>query len=326
MARDYLDLVGTIEGYYPRAIGGNARDEPLRLQLVTYANNAMKEIERMRRWTLSYGTSSITTAQGTATYPIPAGILTITNLYYLTTTGSPVRLDDYSAMQLRDTYGEGSLPPQGAPRGFAILGTNIQLFPVPDNAGPTAGNYQLVVEGYQALQQIVETTGTLVAPTATLTVPSTPYLAQKGIPTSGTTGLSVRAAGYPQSAVVTDNWITNWSAFPLSTTVTMTTAAQSNVTNTQTFFNSVNWLIVDYPKVMEFAMMREVAAYLKSDIDYKMWEARYQHELDLMAEFHFDRLTTLEQFAVSTLGQRQNELRRLDYPLIYEVRGGIVGL
>jgi hypothetical protein len=57
-----------------------------------------------------------------------------------------------------------------------------------------------------------------------------------------------------------------------------------------------------------------------------MWEARYQHELDLMAEFHFDRQTTLEQFAVATLGQRQNELRRLDYPLIYEVRGGIVGL
>jgi hypothetical protein len=325
MARDYLDLVSTVEGYYPRAIGGNTRDEPLRLQLVTYANNAMKEIERIRRWSLAYGTATQVTSQGNATYVIPANILTITNIYYLTTTGSPVRLDDYSAMQLRDTYGEGPLPPQGAPKGFAILGTNFQIFPVPDFAGPASGNYNLIIEGYQSLAQIVETTGTT-AGTTTLTVPSTNYLLLKNVTSSGVTGLSIRGAGYPQSAAVTDNWITSWSAFPGATSVTMLSAPPTNVTTAQTFFNTVNWLIVDYPKVIEFAMMREVAAYLKSDIDYKMWEARYQHELDLMAEFHFDRQTTLEQFAVATLGQRQNELRRLDYPLIYEVRGGIVGL
>jgi hypothetical protein len=325
MARDYLDLVQDIEGYYPRAIGGNTRDEPLRLLLVKYANNAMKEIERIRRWSLAYGTATQVTTQGNATYAIPAALLTITNIYYLTTTGSPVRLDDYSAMQLRDTYGEGSIPPQGSPRGFSVLGTNIQIFPVPDFAGPTSGNYSLIIEGYQSLIPIVETTGTTVG-TTSLTVPSTAYLLGKGVPSSGTNGLSIRGAGNLQSAAVTDNAIVNWTAFPDATHVTMLSTPPTNVSTAQTFFNTVNWLIVDYPKVLEFAMMREVAAYLKSDADYKMWEARYQHELDMMAEFHFDRLTTLEQFGVATLGQRQNELRRLDYPLIYEVRGGIVGL
>jgi hypothetical protein len=320
-----LDLVADIEGYYPVAQGGNSRNEPLRLLLVKYANNAMKEIERIRRWSLAYGTATQVTTQGTATYAIPAAILTITNIYYLTTTGSPVRLDDYSAMQLRDTYGEGSIPPQGSPRGFSVLGTNLQIFPVPDFAGPSAGNYTLIIEGYQTLTPIVETTGTTNG-TTSLTVPSTNYLLTKGALSSGTNGLSIRGAGYAQSATVNDNFVANWSAFPDATHVTMLSTPPTIVTAAQTFFNTVNWLIVDYPKVLEFAMMREVAGFLKSDADYKMWEARYQHELDEMADFHLDRLTTLEQFAVATLGQRQNELRRLDYPLIYEVRGGIVGL
>jgi hypothetical protein len=323
MARDYLDLVSDLEAYYARAIGGSSHDEPLRLQLVRYAGNCFKEIERIRRWSLAYGTAQQVTVQGTATYAIPAGILTITDLYYLDSTGTPHVLEDYAARELRQVYGEGSASTQGPPVGFSILGTNVQLFPVPDGSGPSAGNYTLIFEGYQTLQPVIETTGTVNNSTS-LTVPSTPYLTAKGLGVSGSTGVSIRGAGYVQSAAVTDNWITNWSAFPNATTVTLTAAAPGNVSVAQTFFNSVNWLITDYPKTVEFAMMREVASYLKSDADYKMWEARYQHELDIMAEFHFDRLRTLETLATATMGQRQNQLRRLDYPLGYEVRGGLI--
>jgi hypothetical protein len=325
MARDWLDLVSNIEAAYPRAIGGSSRDEPLRLQLVPFANNAMKEVERIRRWSLAYGTAQQITFAGNATYAIPAAILVITNLYWLDTTGFPRRLEDYTARELREVYGEGSTPPRGAPVGFAILGTNVQLFPVPDSAGPSSGNYTLIFEGYQVLQPIVETTGTIAgAPSTTLTVPSTNYLTQRNVPVFATgLGVSIRGAGYPQSATVFDDWLTDWSAMPSGTTVTLAAAAPTNVATAQTFFNSTNWLIQDYPKLLEFAVMREVASYLLSD-DYQKWEARYQTELELMADFHFDRLATLETLAVAVTGQRQNSLRRLDYPMGYEVRGGVL--
>jgi hypothetical protein len=109
MAQDYLDLVSNVEAMYPRAIGGSSRDEPLRLQLVPFANNAMKEVERIRRWSLAYGTAQQVTTQGVAIYAIPAAILAITNLYWLT------RLDfrvgwRTTRLELRRVYGEGSIP------------------------------------------------------------------------------------------------------------------------------------------------------------------------------------------------------------------------
>jgi hypothetical protein len=57
---------------------------------------------------------------------------------------------------------------------------------------------------------------------------------------------------------VTDNWLTDWAAMPNATTVTLSAAAPGNVSVAQTFFNSTNWLIRDYPKLLEFAVMREV--------------------------------------------------------------------
>ena len=57
---------------------------------------------------------------------------------------------------------------------------------------------------------------------------------------------------------MTDNWLTDWAAMPNATTVTLSAAAPGNVSVAQTFFNSTNWLIRDYPKLLEFAVMREV--------------------------------------------------------------------
>lgn len=300
-----------IEAAYLRATGGQLYDENLRSRLVPWANNAFKEVERLRRWPFAYGTdqSTITTA-GTQSYPIPSGITTISNLYYLDSTGTPQLIENYDAMQLRLTYGEGAIGTPGPPIKFAIIGKNIEVFPVPDASGPTAGNYTLIFEGYQALTPIVETTSTPVALNTSLAVPATGYLVNRNVPASGTTGLSLRSAGYAQSATMVDTWLTNWSAFPDATDVTLTTAPITAIAATQTFFNSVNWLITDFPKVVEFAVMREVATYLKED--YTVWENRYQHEIDIMGDFAADRQTTIEQMATFTPGQRGLQLRRLD--------------
>jgi hypothetical protein len=102
LARDWIDLLSNIEAAYPRAIGGSSRDEPLRLQLVPWANNVLKEVERIRRWSLAYGTAQQITSAGNAVYGIPAAILVITNLYWLDTTGYPRRLEDYTARELRE--------------------------------------------------------------------------------------------------------------------------------------------------------------------------------------------------------------------------------
>jgi hypothetical protein len=252
--------------------------------------------------------------------------LSISNLYFLDTGGNPVTLENYSAQEMRRAFGEGALAAPGPPSKYSILGTNIEVFPVPDFAGPTAGNYTLIVEGYQGLAPIVETSGTTVAVSTSLTVPSTAALAALGLAPSGTTGLSVRTAGGTlvsnAAGVQVQTLITNWSAFPDATHVTMTTAAVTGGTNLQTFFNSQNWLITQFPKVVLFGVLREVASYLKDD--YKQWDARYQAEMDLMSEFAVDRQMSLEQLATATLGQRINQLRRLDVLLGVEVRGGVL--
>lgn len=321
MSRDYLAIAESIEADYPRASGGPA-DEPLRLQLVDWANDALNEIQRIRRWSLAYGKATQVTTPGTAVYSIPAGIRPLTNIYWLDSSGYPTLLENYAAMQGRLRLGEGAASTTGYPAYYAMEGTSIQIFPVPDANGPTSGNYTLVFEGYQQLTAlpIVETTGT-VSNSATLTVPSTAYLTARGVLTIGT-GVSIRGAGYPQSATINDDWVTNWSAFPLATTVTLTAVAPGTVTVAQTFFNSQNWLISNYPKVLAFAMLREVSTRLKDD--YQKWEARYQHELDLMIDDDMDYQHTLESFVTYTDSARIPQLRFLNNLLGYEVRGGIL--
>ena len=323
MSRDWIDIVLDVEAAYLRATGGTLYDENLRSRLVPWANNAFKEIERIRRWPFAYGTAQQITTAGTQIYAIPAGITTISNLYYLDSTGTPILLALYDTMQMRESYGEGSAATPGPPTKWSIIGTNIEIFPVPDSSGPTSGNYTLIFEGYQALTPIVETVSTPVALGTSLTVPTTGYLVNRGVVTSGTTGLSIRGAGFAYSSTGLDSWLTNWSAFPDATHVTVTTAPITAQSNAQTFFNSVNWLITDFPKVLEFAVMREVATYLKED--YTVWENRYQHEVDLMGDFAADRQTSIEQFATFTPGQRGLQLRRLDgwYNCAYGVWPGV---
>ena len=321
MALSWPDLVLDIEAAYPKALGGASRSEDLRLSLVRWANNLFKEIERTRRWSLAYGTAQQVTTPGTQIYPIPAGILNISNLYYIDTAGIPQPLENYAVMELRRAYGEGSVAQSGPPRGYSVLGTNIEVFPVPDASGPTAGNYTLIFEGYQSLTPIVETSGTTTALSTTLTVPSTAYLAARNVPTVGTTSLAVRGAGPPGADSVADTLVTSWSNYA-GTTVTMTSAATVAVPalGAQVFFNATNWLILDYPKVVEFGVLREVATFLKDD--YRTWEARFQAEMELMAQYNADRMMSLLQLATATTAQRMNQLRRLDIWLGIEVRGG----
>ena len=322
MAQSWPDLALDVEAAYPKTVGGNSRDETLRQSLVRWLNNLMKEIERTRRWSLAYGTAQQNTTAGTQTYTIPAGILNISNLYYIDTAGEPQPLQNYSAMEMRLAYGEGSLSQSGPPRAYSVLGTNVEIFPVPDASGPTSGNYTLIFEGYQALTPIVETSGSSTALSTSLAVLSTAYLTARSVPTTGT-ALSVRNSGNPSVGSSIDTLFTGWSAFPDGTHVTMTSAAVTAAASpAQIFFNSSNWLITDYPKVVTFGVLREVATYLKDD--YKTWEMRFQQEMELMAQYNADRLMSLEQLATATTAQRMNQLRRLDLYLGVEVRGGIL--
>jgi hypothetical protein len=324
LSQSWLDLVFDLEAAYPRAAGGTTKDETLRLSLVRWANNLFKEVERTRRWSLAYGVANIITIPGQAAYPIPAGILAISNVYYLDVAGQPIQLGNYSAMEMRHAFGEGVAAIQAPPTKFSVEGVGLQLFPAPDNAGPTAGNYTLIIEGYQSLTPIVETSGTTVALSNVLTVPSSAYLLSRGVTATGTTGLSVRGAGALGPGSVPDYFFTNWSAVNVGNTVTMTSNAVTAVAalGAQVYFNSANWLIQDFPKVVTFGVLREVATYLKDD--YKTWEARFQNEMELMAQFNADRLMTLEQLATAETGQRVNQLRRLDVMLGIEIRGGVV--
>lgn len=328
MARDWTELVAVIEGHYPTAVGSSSgQDNVLRSSLTKFANSLFKGIERMRRWSLAYNVAPPTvTVAGTQSYPFPSSVVVISRMYWLLSTGQPVTLELYDAQELRRTFGEGPNAQPSAPRYYAINGTNIELFPVPDDgaAGNGAGtNYSLIVEGYGALTPIVETTGITTAASTTVTVPSSAFLIARGLATAGT-NVSVRGAGNLGALGAADSLITNWTAFPTPTQVTLASPAITAVASpgAQVFFNSLNWLIQDFDKVVLFGVLREVAAYLKENYD--VWERRYMTELEEMAQFDFDRKSNLEKMATAVTGQRQGQLRSLDYPAGVEVRGGLV--
>lgn len=310
MARDWTSILSLVEGHYPTAAGISGQDTVLRQSLVGFANSLFREIDRQRRWSLNYVSSSLTTSVGVGVYAIPTGMTAISRVYYLLTTNVPVTLGLYDSQELRQAFGDPSVS-NGKPRAYATQGTNIEIFPRPDNNG--GPNYSLVFEGYTTLTPIVETTGTTTAST-TLTVPSTVYLTDNGA-TAVTASLSVRGAGNLGPLSVAGTHLTTSTAFPTGTTVTMGTAAVTVVTSGQVFFNSSNWLISGFDKVVLFGVLREVAAYLKENFD--VWQMRYQQELDLMSQFDMDRTTGMEQLATGAAGQRQSQLRTMDAPVGY---------
>lgn len=322
--RDWTGVLDDLESYYPRCVGGTNTDEALRRRLVGWANNVFDEIERRQRWSLAYVAVPFITTPNLATYPIPAGITDINYVYYLDPVGNPTRVERYDPMELRRGFGEGALSVPGRPVKYAQLGTNLQFFPMPDDTGPTAGNYTMIVEGHQVLVPIVETAGTATAASATLTVPSTAFLTARAVPTAGSTGLSVRGAGNLQFTGTADTLITSWLAFPSATAVTMGAPAVTAIATlgAQVFFNSQNWLIQNFPFVVEFGVLCEVASYLKDD--YGVWKQRYEEEIERMAGFDLDRSTELETLATAELGQRMSQLRKLDVILGVEVRGGVL--
>lgn len=322
MARDWPEILNIIEGHYPTSIGDTGRDRTLRISLTKFANQLFKSIERERRWSLAYTSDeTVVTTANLSDYLIPSNVLTISRLYRRTATGSIVPLDLFDAGELRAVHGEGADSIAGPPVAFAIKGLSIQLFPKPDNAGPTAGNYTLVFEGQTFLPPIVETTGITTAASAVLTVPAGGYLTTgRGLATSGSY-LSVRGAGYLGALSVADSHLTSWSAIG-ATTVTMGVAAVTAVPTPggQAFFNSLNWLIRDFDHVVTFGVLREVAAYLKEN--YSTWNTRFKDAMEELAAFDFDRRKMMGMKATAVTGQEQGQLRNLDSSGI-AVRGNV---
>jgi len=307
--RDYIEVVRKVEGYYPQSVGSAVgKDETLRRNLSGYYNQCLREIGQAQRWQRNFKATTITTIAGTALYTLNGGNWqTIEQMYWLDVTGRQVPVELVQQEEARAIFGAGPLPQQGRPCYAALMpGRQIQIFPVPDAAGPSSGNYDLVVEFYQDLPQIIETTGSTTATVGTVTVPSVPYLTTRGAVAANPGGdkISVRAAGYDGGLGSKDDFVEAWSAFPTPTTITVPTVP-STVASAQTFLYSTNWLIDEYPVVPLFAMLREVASYLKSKEDYSLWEGRFQLVLQGMIGDDLDARTQREVLASAVTGQRQ---------------------
>ena len=319
-------MVKRIEALYPQAIGttgGANHDEGLRTTLVRWANDLVQEMDQMERWSYNFSnTNSITTTYQLATYTLPTGVLMIKNLYYVAASGQRMPLQKFETAELSRVYGDPSSTstPVGIPLRWSLDNRTVTIYPIPDNAGPTSGNYQIFFESYGTTSPIIETTGTTTASSTTLTVPSTAFLTNVGL-TSGAT-VAIRGAGYAQSAAVNDDWVTTATTIAASSiTSTLATAAPTAVTTAQTFFNCQPWVITYFPKLFEFGMLRQVADYLGADSDYQKWEARYQLEVQKARELELDRSMTLEILATAQPGQKDSQFRRSDIFPGFEVRG-----
>lgn len=308
MAREFSDIVNLVVAHYPTALGGAGQDSTLALSVVRFANQLFNAIDTERRWSFSYFSTSTTTVQGTAQYAIPTGMTAISHLYWLqSTAGAPVTMQNYDIQELRRMFGDGSAAQQGPPRYYAVIGSNIQVFPTPDNTGPSSGDYPLVFEGYTRLVPVVQTSGTTTAGNSTLTVPSSAYLTDRGVGTSGTY-LSVTGAGNLGPSSIADTFLTSWSSFPLSTTVLMGANAVTAVPalGATCYFNSVNWVIQNFDHVVLFGVLREVAAYLKEN--FQVWDDRFKLAMDNMAQEDVDRRKDMEMQGTGVTGQSQSQL------------------
>jgi len=336
MARDYLEILRQVEGFYPQSVGGNDRDDTLRSNLVIYASDTMQAVNRRHRWSYDYQEISLATVVGTQTYDV-SGLANITHhplgiksAYWMDANNKPTFLDKYDRDELLRVYNlQVAGPPtqnRGAPVRFAItpiIGTSlpsIELFPCPDNNGPAGGSYVITFEAYMALPRIIETTGTITTGTTSLTVPSSIYVSLDG-QQDATLGVSVRGAGPLQTAAINSDLF----AIPSeagANTYSLDQPARATVTAAQTFFNSRNWLILYYPKVLLYGMLREVATYVGDDGAFQKWDQRFEIELE-SAHAHDVEMSMLQDIhAVAQPGQRTSALRMLDQPADIEVRGG----
>ena len=290
--------------------------------LVRFANDLLQEVDQMQRWSYNFSnTQTQVTTANLGTYTLPAGMLMVKNMYYVAASGARMPLDKKETSELSRVYGDpsSSATPPGIPIRWSLDNRTVTIYPLPDSAGPTSGNYTLIYEGYGTTDPIVETTGTTTG-TTTLTVPSTAYLTTLSVADGAS--VAIRGAGYAQSASVNDDWVTTAATIAASgTTSTLAVAAPGSVTTAQTFFNAQPWLVTYFPKVFYFGMLREVSSYLGAETDYQKWEARYQLELQKARELDLDRTMTLEILATAQAGQKDSQFRRNDVFPGFEVRG-----
>lgn len=351
--RDIVEVLSRVTAHYDQAAGGN-QDSVLSSQLIGFANDTLDEVNRERRWSLSYSEPIITTVAGTQSYvlPVPSidtnqdNLLFLKRVYrYDSTTGRSVELKRYEKGELQRVWGDVSgTQNRGKPTHFAVestvanqqqsinwgqgsasggsLAPYITLYPCPDAA------YTLYVGGYYAIPLFVDTISTTVAANNTVTVPSSIYLrGSRNLPLSGSTSaatMSIVGAGELTSATTRDIHMTTWTNLVASgTTLTVVTAPIASVSNTPTYFNSTNWVITHWPKVLLFGMLREVAAYYGKWDDASAWEAKYQDQLEKLGRWEDDKGRGLERLATAQPGQNASIFRDSDRMSIYDIRGGV---
>ena len=327
MARDYTEIVKRVEAIYPQARGGANYDDSFRSMLVPWANDLIFEISQMQRWSYEYTSTSFLTTPAQSTYlldtAVSPSLTAIKFVYYIDSTGQPrpiVRRDRFqAAVMVGDTSViHAEVVPPGAPVYYSIDNRTMEIFPPPDSAGyDTAGNYLIFVQGYSKIADIVETTSTTDGTTNTIIVPDTAYMTALG----AAGPVSIRGAGFLGANSVADTFIDPLINIATGTTYTTTDTPPVAVTDAQTFFNSQNWIITWWPKVMLFGMLREAASYLADSDKYQMWEQRYQAELNLLRASQFDFSRSQDMAAAVTAGQNSPEERRLDSPTAFDVRG-----
>jgi len=351
VARDYLDIVSRVEGHYPQAVGGSNADEVLRRQLVGFYNDVTAEIDRQQRWSLSYNEGLTTTTPGTQSYVISNQVSSsdfnvptfVKRVYYLDSTGRIKMLERYEREELQRLFGDVTgTANEGAPRYYCLeplmsgVGGSVSqqkmqllLYPCPDGNGPSSGNYNIVIGGYWPLAPIVETSGTISSTSTSLTVPSVAALYSEylsNLPLNGSSSdeyLTVRGAGSPiigGSSPLSNNLVTSWTSMS-GTTVTLSSAAGTSVTNAQVFFRSVNWMITHWPKVILFGMLREVASYYGKQDAYQAWEQRFQDQLERMRQYEYDRQFSYDPLVVAQPGQNASAFKRQDAFNTFDVRG-----
>lgn len=345
MARDYVEILKRLEAHYPQA----ATDVKLKQILTGFANDLIAEIDREQRWSLSFNEPSFPTVAGAATYsfPFPASSsnpliphTAFDRAYWIDTpTGRVHPLQRLDKAELQRVFGEGANAIPGKPRYFSVdaqqgysVGAprlTMTLYPTPDGNGPDSGNYTIHVASYFATPPIIEVQGTTSAASTTLTVPSgTPtFLTDNGEPTSSASmGLtvSIRGAGRPGVGGSVDTHVTTWTAFPNATQITLGVAAPATATNVQVFFNSTNWMIAHWPKLLIFGMAREVASYYGSMEKYTVWETRYQDQLNRLRAYEFDVARGTDSHAVAYAGGLQSSLSVNGETYPYDVRGGVL--
>jgi hypothetical protein len=350
MARDYVEILKRIEAHYPQALGSNtSQDTVLKANITNFANDLIAEIDREQRWSFAFNEPSFVTVPGTQAYalPFPTGASApllqqtfIDRMWFEDpATGRVTHLQRLAKGELQRVFGDpvGLTVNVGTPRYYSIETSQtynsgsptmmVVLYPCPDATGPTAGNYTIEMSGYFATPPILEVQGTS-AVGVTLTVPSgTPtFLTNAGLPTSSAglgLNVSIRGAGAPGIGGAADTHVTGWSAFPLATTVTLTQAALVVAANTQVFFNSTNWMISYWPKLLIFGILREVASYYGKADEYAIWEQRYQDQLKRLRDYEFDVARSMDAHVVAYAGGNMSALHSNDSSTLVDIRGGV---